>query len=284
MIRITLNEAINWGTEQLASTSDSAGVDSFVLLEFSTGYGKTDCYTHPDISLTPKETKQFQDAIEKRKNGIPVAYITGTKSFWNFSFKVTPHTLIPRPESELLVQFAIDKMDENNDKKTIVDLGTGSGCIGISIAKMLRNCQITATDISVQALEIAKENASQLNVENIEFIHSDWGEAIAHKSFDIIVSNPPYIVKNDPHLTQGDLRFEPPSALWVDENGLGAIIKILQYAQTNLNPEGVLAIEHGYHQGDEVEALFIQYGFDNIQRIKDITGIDRIMTAMKNYQ
>lgn len=252
--------------------------------------------TDGDYQLTESEQTQFEAGIAQMQSGTPLAYLTGKQAFWSLEFEVNEHTLIPRPDTEVLVERVLGWIDNhaqtddtNNSPQRLLDLGTGSGCIAISLAHELQalapsRWQVTAIDYSKPALEVAKRNAVLNDVTNIEFKQSDWfsvlnssenSERTADKPvFDVIVSNPPYIVDNDKHLDK--LKAEPLSALVAPDNGLGDIKQIAEQARDYLVSGGLLAIEHGYDQGELVRQIFTDFGFTQVETLQDYGGNDRV--------
>lgn len=248
--------------------------------------------TDGDYQLTESEQIQFETGIAQMQSGTPLAYLTGKQAFWSLEFEVNEHTLIPRPDTEVLVERVLGWIDNhvksddtNNSPKRLLDLGTGSGCIAISLAHELQTLapnrwQVTAIDYSQPALEVAKRNATLNDVSNIEFKQSDWfsvlkdTEATERPLFDVIVSNPPYIVDNDQHLDK--LKAEPLSALVAPDNGLGDIKQIAEQARDYLVRGGLLAVEHGYDQGELVRQMFTDFGYDQVKTMKDYGGNDRV--------
>jgi release factor glutamine methyltransferase len=240
-----------------------------------------------DTDELPKPLLEEWAALEKqRAEGHPVAYLIGKKEFFNIELKVAPGVLIPRPETELLVELAIDFVEASGKKAPrILDLGTGSGAIGLALAKNLPNSQVTCVDVSVEALTIAQENAHLLNLNSVKFIQSNWFDGLAtalsaeERLFDVIVSNPPYIRHDDIHLSQGDLRFEPASALTDQHDGLMAYRSIFKEAVTFLNTDGVILVEHGFDQSKEVCKLLQEQNYTNIKAHQDLAGIWRAASA-----
>ena len=247
--------------------------------------------------LTEAEQAQFNTGIAQMQAGKPLAYLTGKQAFWSLEFEVNEHTLIPRPDTEVLVEQVLDWISQyknslsiSNDQPIVapyqlLDLGTGSGCIAISLAHELatiypKQWQVTALDFSTEALAVAKRNAQLNAVSNIQFLHSDWfsvlngSETTERPLFDVIVSNPPYIVDNDHHLDK--LKAEPLSALVAPDNGLGDIKQIAEQARDYLVRGGLLAVEHGYDQGELVRQMFTDFGYDQVKTMKDYGGNDRV--------
>jgi release factor glutamine methyltransferase len=240
-----------------------------------------------DTDQLPKPLIEEWAALEKqRAEGHPVAYLTGKKEFFNIELKVAPGVLIPRPETELLVELAIDFVLASGRKgPRILDLGTGSGAIGLALAKNIPNSQVTCVDVSAEALTIAQENARLLNLNSVKFIQSNWFDDLAtalpaeEYVFDVIVSNPPYIRHDDIHLSQGDLRFEPASALTDEHDGLMAYRSIFKEAITFLNTGGLILVEHGFDQSKEVCELLQEQNYTNIKAHQDLAGIWRAASA-----
>ena len=253
--------------------------------------------TDGGYQLTEAEQAQFNTGIAQMQAGKPLAYLTGKQAFWSLEFEVNEHTLIPRPDTEVLVEQVLDWISQyknslsiSNDQPIVapyqlLDLGTGSGCIAISLAHELatiypKQWQVTALDFSTEALAVAKRNAQLNAVSNIQFLQSDWFSALKRSEdtdqplFDIIVSNPPYIVDNDQHLAK--LKAEPLSALVAPDNGLGDIKQIAEQARDYLVRGGLLAVEHGYDQGELVRQMFTDFGYDQVKTMKDYGGNDRV--------
>ena len=236
-----------------------------------------------DLELSFKALEEWKSLESKRFQGEPIAYLIGKRGFHNIELYVAPGVLIPRPETELLVEIGLREIKRLNTPARILDLGTGSGAIALAIAHEAPSAQFTATDQSIEALEIAQINAKLLNVESrVEFFQGDWYGAIETSiPFDIILSNPPYITSEDSHLGQGDLRFEPISALTDHGNGLACLENIISGAKPYLNLNGLLAVEHGFDQSEAVVALMRQAGFQDIQTHLDLGGYYRVASGRK---
>lgn len=271
--------------------SDSPRLDAEVLLAHSLNKPRSHLLAWPDKVIQPSALQQFNQLIQKRIDGQPVSYLTGTREFWSMNLTVTPDVLIPRPETELLVETALARLSDVDSQAA--DLGTGSGAIAIALAKERPNWQITATDQSQAALRIAAANAAQQNLGNIEFRHSDWLESLADKRFDLIISNPPYIAATDPHLDQGDVRFEPDQALASGVDGLDDIKKIIAQSPAHLKPNAWLMLEHGYNQSSAVQKLLEgtpQHNMENCQQytciesLADLSGQSRVTVAQLSSQ
>ncbi len=239
---------------------------------------------HDDAALDAAALHAFNALVMRREAGEPIAYLLGHREFFGRDFVTAPGVLIPRPETELLVDIALKKLgvgdaaaktETARNAPQILDLGTGTGCIAITLALECPQARVTAVDASAAALAIAKENAQQLNA-TVRFLQSDWYSSVAGETFDLIVSNPPYIAAADAHLTQGDLRFEPPAALASGVEGLDAIRHIIATAPAHLSPQGQLWLEHGYDQAEAVRDLLIAAGFVAIEQHRDLAGIVRV--------
>lgn len=267
-------DALKHARQQFHS-SDSAQLDAEILLCSVLKCERTYLYTYPEQELLNNEADSFYKLINLRSEGQPVAHLINRKEFWSLLLHVDEDTLIPRPETELLVEETL-KLIPTDAKKNILDLGTGSGAIAIAIASERPLSNITATDMSDKALKVAKLNARSHKIKNIEFKKADWFDIENIKPFDLIVSNPPYISEDDPHLKQGDVRFEPISALASGKDGLDDLRKIISGARTHLNKQGWLLVEHGYNQAEQVQQLFNENNFVSVSTIKDYSGNDRI--------
>lgn len=275
-----LYDALIWATQGIAeSNSDSAKWDAKALLKFVMNYSDTELIIHDQQEMTQAQYNQYANLIEKRLSGEPVAYLCGTREFWSREFFVNEHTLIPRPETELLIEKAMSEI-ESKPVSRILDLGTGSGIIAITLAKAYPNIHVVAVDKSEGAIDMAKQNAIYHDSKNIEFIVSDWFDRLdSHEKFDMIVSNPPYIRNDDIHLTQGDVRFEPLSALASGDSGLADIEKIITMSKRYLSPNSILLLEHGYDQAKDINSLFQRYLYSDICLYTDINGNDRATQA-----
>ena len=259
----------------LAESSDSANLDAEILLCLALNKQRSYLRAWPDKELTLNQENLFKHYLEERLLGKPIAYITGYKEFWSRDFRVTSDVLIPRPDTELIIELCLDLLKPHSTAK-ILDLGTGSGIIGITLAAELPHSHVIASDFSLDALNIAKLNAQAHHINNIAFHQSDWLTEIPEQPFNVIVSNPPYIAKDDVHLTQGDLRFEPSSALSANESGLSDIKTIINHARNYLIPNGYLLIEHGYDQEFAVQNLFKNANYQHIQTHIDLSGQPRV--------
>ena len=237
---------------------------------------------HRDDLLPRSAAEAFAALVERRAAGEPVAYLLGFREFYGREFSVTPDVLIPRPETELLVEIGQKKVmrsgipgDGGSATASLLDLGTGSGCVAITLALELPQARVSAADISAAALAVARANATLLGA-HVSFVESDWLACFAGQRFDVIVANPPYVAAGDPHLNAGDLRFEPPSALACGADGLDAIRSIIADASRHLEAGGWLLLEHGYDQAAALRELLAAAGFDDIEQHRDLAGIVRV--------
>lgn len=250
-------------------------VDARALLRHALGVSDAYLIAHSGQALSDAQSELFAALVARRSAGEPVAYIVGTREFFSLEFKVTPAVLIPRPETEALVEFALERIAPESVYR-VLDLGTGSGCVAISIAKHRPRAWVVAVDCSAAALAVARENAQRHAVTNIELAASDWFSALAGRKFDLIVSNPPYVAAGDPHLAQGDLRFEPPGALAAGADGLDCVRLIITLAPQYLSGGGWLAFEHGYDQAARCRELLAEAGFSAVFSRADLAGIERV--------
>jgi release factor glutamine methyltransferase len=264
----------------LASHSDSPLLDAEVLLGFVLGKPRTYLRAWCDNLLTDQQHAAFAALIKQRQQGTPIAYLTSTREFWSRDFKVTSDVLIPRPDTELLIELSLELIPKNQAVK-LIDLGTGSGIIAVTLAAERPNAHITAVDASLAALAVAKHNALQHRLTNIEFYQSDWFSNVPNTLFDFVISNPPYIEPDDEHLLQGDVRFEPKTALIAKNHGLSDIQIIADKARSYLKPAGHLLIEHGYNQAPQVQAIFNALAYDKVQSYQDLSGQPRVTYGRK---
>ncbi len=274
----TIESALADAVHRLAEVSDSPGLDAETLLAWVLDVPRSHLFTHPEAELHDETTREFSAALARRQQGEPVAYITGSKEFWSLLLKVNRDTLVPRPETETLVEQALLLIPRDRPCR-ILDLGTGSGAIAIAIASERPNCEIVATDASRDALAIAKENAKQHVLDNILFVEGTWIEPVADKSFDFVVSNPPYVRDDDPALDE--LRYEPRSALAAGLDGLDAIRRIAEDAGKILAKNGTLFLEHGADQRNAVADVLQRNGWTGIECINDLAGHPRVTEATR---
>ena len=270
---MTFKEAISYAAAKLSAISDSAKLDAQLLVCHVCNIDQTKIIAYPEQELSDEEFISFNLLGDRRNQGEPLAYIMGEKEFWSLGFIVNEHVLIPRPETELLIEITLDLITGKQSPR-ILDLGTGSGAIAVSIAKQRSDCTVVATDISEPALEVAKLNAEKHKV-SIQFIHSDWYQKLGTEKFDVIVCNPPYVAEQDPHLHQHVTKFESSKAVISKNNGLYDLELVITSAHQYLRPDGSLVIEHGFQQATRVRQLFERHGFKQAQTHKDLAKLDR---------
>lgn len=264
----------------LSLEGNEAKFEAQLLLQNVLNVNRAWLLAHESDALQDKIKADFESLLARRLLGEPIAYILGQREFFGLNLIVTPDTLIPRPDTETLVETALDKIPTDTPF-TVLDLGTGTGAVALAIAEHRPEAQVTAIDASSGALDIAKRNANQLDLTQIDFRLSNWFSALEGERFNLIVSNPPYIEQHDIHLTQGDLRFEPMSALASGTDGLDDIRQIVDNCLLHLHPQGWLMLEHGYNQAHLVTDLMAQSGLIDITTIKDLGANDRV-TIGKN--
>ncbi|MCK5870929.1 protein-(glutamine-N5) methyltransferase, release factor-specific [Methylococcaceae bacterium CS1] len=262
----------------LMGTSDSADLDVEVLLCHVLKKNRSYLRTWPERELNKTQLDQFNRLLEQRQQGQPIAYITGNREFWSRDFYVDSNVLIPRPDTETLIELCLELIQHKPNAR-LVDLGTGSGIIAITLAAEFPQLDVTAVDNSATALKIAQKNAQLNQTTDIHFLQSNWFDQLADESFDFIVSNPPYIAPDDPHLDQGDVYFEPESALIAEQQGLADIMHISKHSQHYLNKGGYLILEHGYNQKQSVHDILQQHQYQNIHCLHDLSGQPRISYA-----
>lgn len=265
----------------LAESSETAWLDAEVLLYHCLDKPRSYLRAWPEHRPDAEPVAEFRSLLERRRQGVPVAYLTGCREFWSRDFLVNADVLIPRPDTELLIELCLSLLPTDSSDK-VIDLGTGSGILAITLAAERPLAQVTGTDVSLAALEIAKLNAAQLRVTNVEFTASNWFAEITESGFDLVVSNPPYIADDDPHLQQGDVRFEPTGALISAENGLKDIRLIAEQARAYLKPQGHLLLEHGYNQQAGVQAILAALGYRQIATHNDLANNPRVTTGVWN--
>jgi release factor glutamine methyltransferase len=253
----------------------SARIEVQCLLQAVLQVNRAYLLAHPEQPLNANQQACYMTLLERRLSGEPVAYLLGEREFFGLPFKVSPATLIPRPETELLVELALKRIPQQGAYR-VLDLGTGSGAIALSIAHARPNAEVMAVDVSGAALEVAHFNTHQLNLDNARLLQSDWFGALKNERFDMIVSNPPYIAADDTHLAQGDVRFEPRGALASGADGLDDTRLIIAQAKDHLSAHGWLLCEQGYDQAAQVRALLQQSGYTGIFSVRDMAGIERV--------
>jgi release factor glutamine methyltransferase len=274
---VKIDAALADGTERLRGVSDSPMLDAELLLARALDVPRTYLVAHPEDALDPAAVERFFSSVERRSDGLPLAYISGEKEFWSMTLFVSPDTLVPRPETEVLVHQALQRIPDD-ESFAVLDLGTGNGAIAMAIARERSNCRITATDISDAALAVARENANRHALPNIEFLSGDWTAPVAGRTFDLIASNPPYVPSADSDLE--GLKYEPQMALASGEDGLDAIRRISVEAISVIEPGGTLIIEHGDRQQQEVARILSAEGWSEIAQVNDLAGKPRVTIAV----
>ena len=260
--------------------SSSARIEVQCLLQAVLQVNRAWLFTHPEQSLDADQHARYMTLFERRLRGEPIAYLLGEREFYGLVFKVSPATLIPRPETELLVELALQRIPQQGAFR-VLDLGTGSGAIALSIAHARTSAEVVAVDASAAALEVAQFNSQRLGLANVRLLQSDWFSALHGERFDIIVSNPPYIAAGNAHLEQGDVRFEPRTALASGANGLEDTRRIIAQAREHLSTNGRLLLEHGYDQAEQVRVLLQRAGFTGVFSARDLAGIERVSGATR---
>jgi release factor glutamine methyltransferase len=270
----TISDALHTATLLLSRTSASARLDAELLLEYVTGLSRTDFRAAPERALPAAAGWSFQQLIRRRLQGEPVAYIRGHQEFWSLLLEVSPAVLIPRPETELVVERTLAAL--RPDAKEMADLGTGSGAIALAVASERPALQVTAVDVSGEALEIAGRNAARLQLGNVRFERGSWFAPLAGRRFDVVAANPPYIARGDADLAQDISRFEPEVALIAGNSGLEAIEQIVAQAGAHLQPGGWLILEHGWTQAAAVRDRLVRGGFSHVRSHADLAGHERV--------
>jgi release factor glutamine methyltransferase len=274
----TLAVAIENARQTLAATSPTPRLDAEILVGHVSGAARTDVVAHADSRLTDSAHRELARLVARRRRGEPIAYLVGHREFWSLDLRVSADTLIPRPETELLVERALARIPASV-AWSVVDLGTGCGAIALAIACERPRLKVIATDRSEAALAVARANAERLGVANIQFLAGDWLAPLDDRCVEMIVSNPPYVRADDPHLLKGDVRFEPRAALIGGPNGMEAIRHIVTNARTRLSRGGWLLLEHGFDQGDDVRALLAGENYKRARSYKDLAGHERVAEA-----
>ncbi|MBB1289222.1 peptide chain release factor N(5)-glutamine methyltransferase [Pseudoalteromonas sp. SR43-6] len=274
----TLEQAIAAGADLLASSSESAKLDAQVLLLHILKKPRSYLFTWPEHALSDEQQSQFNVFIQRRLKGEPVAHITGLREFWSLSLEVNATTLIPRPDTETLVEQALEIALSATAK--VLDLGTGTGAIALALGSEMPSWQITAVDRVSDAVALATRNQQRLAINNVHVKQSNWFSELHGEKFNLIVTNPPYIESSDIHLNQGDVRFEPLSALVADDCGMSDIKQIITQSRDYLSSNGYLLIEHGFEQSEAVRHFFEKMAFVNIKTVKDLGNNDRVTLAL----
>ena len=273
-----IGEILRDAAARLAKVCDTPRLDAEVLLGHILVQPRSYLFAHPEAPLSAEKAKAFDLILQQRLAGRPVAYLVGEREFWSLTVRVNPSTLIPRPETELLVEKTLPHIPDDRAVH-VLELGTGSGAVALALSVERPSCNIVATDACSTALSIARQNAASHGVSNIEFVAGDWFDPLADRKFDVIVSNPPYIRDADPHLGKGDARSEPRRALAAGPDGLDALRLIITGAGLHLISDGWLLLEHGYDQAADVAALLSSNGFDSVCCHRDHAGHPRVTEA-----
>jgi release factor glutamine methyltransferase len=271
----TVSDVLHTATMMLSRMSASPRLDAELLLEHVTGLSRTSFRTSPERGLPVQAAWSFQQLVKRRLQGEPVAYIRGQQEFWSLLFEVNPAVLIPRPETELVVERALTRIDANAPTR-IVDLGTGSGAIAFAIANERPNAHVSAVDASKLALEVATRNAARLQLPNVRLVFGSWFAPLENERFDVIVSNPPYVADDDSDLAPDVRRYEPSMALFSGRTGFDAIDHIVKNAPEHLAPNGWLILEHGWKQATQVRELLVRAGFAHVRSHTDLAGHERV--------
>ena len=277
--RITLQRLLKSATQKLSEASDSARLDAELLLCHALQKPRSYLFAHGDDSVDQHARERFDDYLARRVHGEPVAYITGRREFWSLDLEVTPDTLVPRPETERIVELALARM-KSIDSPRVADLGTGSGAIALALASEMPHSVVVATDASETALSVAKRNAMRLGLNNVEFRPGDWTAPLVGDAFDLVVSNPPYVRDSDPALA--NLHREPLTALAAGADGLDDIRRLVRDCLAVTLPGGWLLLEHGADQADAVADLFVQAGWCDIDTARDLAGLPRVTLGRKS--
>lgn len=278
MVDTTIETALRWATKALDRKSPSPRLDAELLLAHELECRRTDLVTRGATVIDEEVLDRFAETIAQRESGVPVAHLLGRREFWSLSLKVNPAVLIPRPDTETLVAAALE-ITGGRDTMVVADLGTGSGAIAVALAHERPRWRIVATDVDDQAIALAEHNAAKHRLHNIVFRTGDWCAALNDDAFDLVVCNPPYIADNDPHLTSGDVRFEPRGALAGGPDGLDAVRTIVACIPRHVRPGGWLLLEHGFDQGDAVVRLLADEGFSATRQWRDLGGRTRVTGA-----
>lgn len=275
---MTAGELLAEGRQRLAGP-DNAALEAEVLLVHVLGKSRAWLYAHRDETVADADAARYRELVGQRRDGEPIAYLVGTREFWSLPLRVTPDVLIPRPETETLVEVALDFLPSGASCR-VADLGTGSGAVALAIASERPGCEVHATELSAAALAVAEDNAARLLPGRVRFHLGSWCEPL-DGAFRLIVSNPPYVEAGDPHLQRGDCRFEPNKALTPGADGLAAIREIAVQALAILEAGGMLAFEHGFDQGPAARALLESLGYEDVATQRDLAGIERITSGRR---
>jgi len=273
---VAIQQALKFGSDQLSKLSsghsDTPELDAELILLFCLKTSRNILFTHPDQLLSAEQEQQFKALLKRRFNGEPVAYLLGTQGFWDLNLLVAPHTLIPRGDTESLIDWVLE---QTLKPQSILDLGTGTGALALALAQEFPAANVIGVDVVEEAVQLANKNKTLNKIENANFFHSNWFSAVAQQKFDLIVSNPPYIDEDDIHLGQGDVRFEPSSALVAKDNGFADLFHIANLAREYLAPGGCLLMEHGWQQAAQVQQHLKQLGYEGVASGVDLGNRER---------
>ena len=275
-----IRQALQLARQSLAETSPTAELDAQVLLCHVLQCNSAHLAAWPEKPLDEAQQRHFLQLLERRRQGHPVAHLTGQREFWSMDFMVDESTLIPRPETETLIEYVLEKHSHRSTLK-LLDMGTGTGAIAIVLAKENPGWQVHACDLSSRAIQLAERNREKHGIDNLNLIQSDWFSDIDDTDYDIIISNPPYIDADDPHLSEGDVRFEPASALISANQGMKDIEHLCSHAKDHLKNESWLIVEHGYDQAERVADCFTRNGYREITQQQDLSGHTRMTAGRK---
>jgi release factor glutamine methyltransferase len=275
---LVIETLLNKASAELADVAENPRLEARTLLAFALNKPVTWIIAWPDASIDATAQEQFSTLLTRRRQGEPLAYVTGQKEFWSLPLNVSTATLIPRADTECLVETAL-QLIQSHPITEVLDLGTGSGAIALALATEVPDLHITATDMSEAALAVARKNASRLNISTVSFLQSDWYSALDGAGVDLIISNPPYIAKGDAHLDEIGLQYEPQQALISGTDGLDDLRAIIGNAPASLRPGGFVAVEHGFDQADAVCELFQRSAFAHPQTVRDYSGNARVSFA-----
>jgi len=282
---VSVGDWLKMAVTRFNAVSSSPQLDAEILLQAVTGIHRAMMHARPEQLLTTEQLEDLQPVLTRRERGEPIAYIVGRQEFWSMPLQVSPAVLIPRPETELLVERALELVPLNQPSR-VLDLGTGSGAIALAVAHARAHAQVVGVDVSHDALDVALRNQRTLGIKNLEFKRSDWFRALGPESdpirFDVIVSNPPYVATDDVDLAPAVAAFEPKLALMAGPTGLEAIERIVGEAHRHLNPGGWLLLEHGFKQGAAVRALLEQHGYTHVRSRSDLAGHERVTEGARS--
>ena len=273
-------EALTWARTALAATCETARLDAEVLLVQVLGWSRARLLAHPGASLDPASARRFEALVERRRGGEPIAYLTGRREFWSLDLVVTPDTLIPRPETEHLVEAVLGVVSPG-DAATIADIGTGTGAVALALGHERPRAFVIGSDRSRAAVAVARANAARLGTGNVSFIVADACAGLAPSRWTVIVSNPPYVAEDDPHLATGDVRFEPRAALVSGPRGLTMLETLARQCPSRLARGGWLVLEHGHEQGSDVRALLSAAELGSIETVRDLAGNERVTVGRR---